>query len=51
VMSGYDADTDTLPCQNCGGQYMYGRPSGIVNTDTVACLVFMCMKVATLVDV
>ena len=33
VMAGYDANTDTLECRNCGGQYMYGRPSGIVNTD------------------
>lgn len=30
VMAGYDLQTDTLPCSNCGGQYMYGRPSGEV---------------------
>lgn len=30
VYAGYDADTDTLGCTNCGGQYMYGRPSGQV---------------------
>lgn len=30
VFSGYDAETDTLKCHNCGGQTMYGRPSGQV---------------------
>ena len=30
VYAGYDAATDTLPCTNCGGQYMYGRPTGEV---------------------
>jgi DNA-directed RNA polymerase subunit RPC12/RpoP len=30
VYSGYDAETDTLACSNCGGQYMYGRPTGKV---------------------
>jgi uncharacterized protein YbaR (Trm112 family) len=30
VYAGYDADTDTLGCTNCGGQYMYGRPTGEV---------------------
>ena len=29
---GYDKETDTLLCTNCGGQYMYGRPTGKVNT-------------------
>ena len=27
VLAGYDARTDTLECQNCGGQYMFGRPT------------------------
>ena len=30
VISGYDHKTDTLPCSNCGGQYMFGRPTGKV---------------------
>jgi hypothetical protein len=30
VYSGYDELTDTLGCSNCGGQYMYSRPSGKV---------------------
>ena len=30
VYAGYDKDTDTLPCNNCGGQTMYGRPTGKV---------------------
>jgi len=30
VMAGYDKATDTLPCTNCGGQYMYGTPRGEV---------------------
>ena len=30
VYAGYDPVTDTLPCTNCGGQYMFGRPSGQV---------------------
>lgn len=30
VLAGYDKDTDTLSCTNCGGQYMYGRPTGKV---------------------
>lgn len=30
VMASYDAATDTLGCQNCGGQYMFGRPTGLV---------------------
>lgn len=33
VIAGYDADSDTLPCNNCGGQYMFGRPTGQVNVD------------------
>lgn len=27
---GYDSATHTVMCDNCGGQYMYGRPSGKV---------------------
>lgn len=30
VIAGYDPATDSLPCTNCGGQYMYGRPTGKV---------------------
>jgi hypothetical protein len=39
VMAGYDQDTDTLACNNCGGQYMYGRPTGEVrlNKDRQPC--------------
>jgi len=33
VLAGYDAETDTLECRNCGGQYMMGRPTGQVNID------------------
>ena len=28
VTAGYDPETDTLPCRNCGGQTMYGKPTG-----------------------
>lgn len=28
VYADYDPETDTLPCNNCGGQTMYGKPSG-----------------------
>lgn len=31
VVSGYDTETDTLKCTNCGGQYMFGSPKGEVN--------------------
>lgn len=31
VYAGYDKETDTLPCNNCGGQTMYGRPTGEVS--------------------
>jgi hypothetical protein len=34
VYSGYDKETHTLPCSNCGGQYMFGKPSGEVNLNT-----------------
>ena len=27
----YDAETDTIPCNNCGGQYQWGKPSGEVS--------------------
>ena len=33
VYAGYDKDTDTLPCTNCGGQYMYGTPRGKVRAN------------------
>ncbi len=33
VLAGYDAATDTLECNNCGGQYMFSRPTGKVNID------------------
>jgi len=31
VMASYDKETDTLGCRNCGGQYMFGMPSGKTN--------------------
>ena len=31
VYAGYDKETDTLPCTNCGGQTMFGKPTGKVN--------------------
>lgn len=39
VIAGYDAATDTFGCTNCGGQYMFGRPTGEVrlNKDGVPC--------------
>jgi hypothetical protein len=39
VIAGYDKETDTLPCRNCGGQYMFGRPTGEVRArpDGSAC--------------
>ena len=30
---GYDSETDTIPCTNCGGQYMYGEPTGQVKVN------------------
>ena len=30
ITSGYDAETDTHKCRNCGGQRMYGNSSGVV---------------------
>ena len=40
VLAGYDQISDTLPCHNCGAQYMYGEPSGEVRLrpDGTACL-------------
>ena len=39
VIAGYDKATDTFACTNCGGQYMFGRPTGEVrlNRDGVPC--------------
>lgn len=39
VIAGYDSDTDTFGCTNCGGQYMFGRSTGQVklNKDGVPC--------------
>ena len=36
---GYNADNDTVTCNNCGAQTMYGRPTGKVglNKDGVPC--------------
>lgn len=33
VLAGYDPATDTLKCNNCGGQKMYGRPTGKVRAN------------------
>jgi len=30
MIAGYEAATDTFGCMNCGGQRMYGSPSGRV---------------------
>lgn len=30
VIAGYDIETDTFRCNNCGGQRMYGSPTGEV---------------------
>ena len=39
VIAGYDKETDTFGCTNCGGQYMFGRPTGEVrlNQSGVPC--------------
>jgi hypothetical protein len=39
VIMGYDPDTDTVPCDNCGGQRQNGRATGQVklNKEQVAC--------------
>lgn len=31
VIAGYNKEDDTFPCTNCGGQTMFGRPTGKVN--------------------
>ena len=40
VLAGYDPETDTLPCDNCGGQCMFGKPTGQVplRADGTPCL-------------
>jgi len=30
TISGYDKNNDTIACNNCGGQGMFGRPTGEV---------------------
>lgn len=42
VVSGYDEVSDTFKCRNCGGQYMYGTPSGKVrlNKEGLPCVHF-----------
>jgi hypothetical protein len=30
IIAGYDKVTDTFACNNCGGQYMYGKSTGLV---------------------
>ncbi len=30
VIAGYDKNNDTVACNNCGGQGMYGHPTGEV---------------------
>ena len=30
IIAGYDRNTDTIACSNCGGRRMYGKPSGEV---------------------
>jgi hypothetical protein len=32
-IAGYDPKTDTLMCSNCGAQYMFGHPLGMVKLD------------------
>lgn len=40
TLRGYDPMTQTLPCRNCGGQRMYGAPTGLTNlrSDGTPCL-------------
>lgn len=40
ITAGYDADTDTLPCNNCGGQTMSMQATGRapLRPDGTACL-------------
>lgn len=41
VIAGYDKETDTLACDNCGGQTMFGRAMGYtkkrIETDSEGC--------------
>ena len=39
VIAGYDLSDDTIKCNNCGGQRMFGEPKGYVgiNRDGVGC--------------
>jgi rubredoxin len=39
VIAGYDKDSDTVQCRNCGGQYMYSKSTGQVklNSEGVPC--------------
>lgn len=39
LVAGFDKATSTIPCQNCGGQYMFGSPTGLVrhNKDNLPC--------------
>lgn len=30
IIAGFDPVDYTIPCQNCGGQYMFGTPLGVV---------------------
>jgi len=32
-ISGYDPVTDTLGCSNCGGQYQWPKPTGLVKAN------------------
>ena len=40
MFAGYDKATDTLRCNNCGGQYMESTPAGVVNLrpDGTSCM-------------
>jgi len=40
VTWGYDPETDTLPCRNCGGQTMGGQPTGktFIRDDGTPCV-------------
>jgi len=39
VVAGYDANTDTFACNNCGGQTMWGKPTGksVLRDDGTPC--------------
>lgn len=39
VMAGYDKMNNTLPCDNCGAQYMFGKSKGHVklNNEGLPC--------------